>query len=372
MIILTVNSGSTSVKWAAYEAPATGKPLRISDGQSSGDETTSQADLVAFLKNLPRPPDAVAHRIVHGGTQFTHPVQIDASAEAAIDALSELAPLHNPKALRWLKVTRTACGPAVPQVAVFDTSFFAGLPRVAGEYALSAAVGVSQGVRRYGFHGLAHQAMSDRWQQLRPDLQGRGRLITLQLGGGCSVSAILAGRPLDTSMGFSPLEGLVMATRCGDIDAAVVPYLERRLGKTGEEIIGQLNANAGLKGISGTSTDLGTLLASVAPESQFAVDLYCYRARKYVGAYMTVLGGCDGIVFGGGVGEHVPAIRARILSDLRWAGIELDADANEGARGKELRISAADSRVAVHVIPVDEEHRLMSAALEILRPAERA
>jgi acetate kinase len=372
MIILTVNSGSTSVKWAAYKASATGQPLRLGTGHSSGDETASHADMVAFLNTLPHRPDAVAHRIVHGGTQFTHPVQIDASVVAAIEALSELAPLHNPKALRWLNTARTACGPEVPQVAVFDTSFFADLPRVAGEYALSAAVGVSQGVRRYGFHGLAHQAMSDGWQRLRPDLVGGGRLITLQLGGGCSISAIQAGRPLDTSMGFSPLEGLVMATRSGDIDAAVVPYLQRRLGKTSAEIIGLLNENAGLEGICGNSTDLGTLLANLAPDCQFAVELYCYRARKYVGAYMTVLGGCDGIVFGGGVGEHVPAIRARILSDMRWAGIELDADANERARGKELQISAPDSRVAVNVIPVDEEHPLMSAALEILRPGARA
>ena len=197
-------------------------------------------------------------------------------------------------------------------------------------------------------------------------------MITLQLGGGCSISAIQAGRPLDTSMGFSPLEGLVMATRSGDIDAAVVPYLQRRLGKTSAQIIALLNENAGLEGICGSSTDMGTLLANLAPECQFAVELYCYRARKYVGAYMTVLGGCDGIVFGGGVGEHVPAIRARILSDMHWAGIEIDADANERARGKELRISAPDSRVAVNVIPVDEEHRLMSAALEILRPGAGA
>jgi acetate kinase len=369
VIILTINSGSTSVKWAAYEVAATGQPVRLGGGQSSADEAESRAALSAFLGKLPRRLDAVAHRIVHGGTRFTLPVLIDASVLAQIGELSDLAPLHNPKALRWVKAARELCGPDVPQVAAFDTSFFAGLPRVAGEYALSAAIGVAQGVRRYGFHGLAHEAMSDRWQQLQPGLQRGGRLITVQLGGGCSISAILAGQPLDTSMGFSPLEGLVMASRSGDIDAAVVPYLQRRLGKTSDEIVGYLNEDAGLMGISRGSADLGALLESAAPQSQFAVDLYCYRARKYIGAYMTVLGGCDGIVFGGGVGEHVPAVRARILAGMQWAGIELDAAANETARGKELRISAPRSRVAVHVIPVDEEHRLLSAALAILRTA---
>ncbi len=147
----------------------------------------------------------------------------------------------------------------------------------------------------------------------------------------------------------------------------MVPYRQRRLGKTSDEIIALLNEHAGLAGISGSSTDLETLLASAAPQSQFAVELYCYRARKYLGAYMTVMGGCDGIVFGGGVGEHVPAVRARILSGMRWAGIELDAEANEMARGKELRISAANSRIAVHVLAADEEQRLVSAALAILR-----
>jgi acetate kinase len=369
MIILTINSGSTSVKWAAYDAAASGQPQRIGGGHSSEDEAASHAALRGFLGTLPRKPDAVAHRVVHGGTEFTRPVLIDASVIAEIDSLSELAPLHNPTALRWITAAQEACGPNVPQVAAFDTAFFAGLPRVAGEYALSASVGVAHGVRRYGFHGLAHEAMSDRWRQLQPGLQAAGRLITLQLGGGCSVAALLAGRPLDISMGFSPLEGLVMATRAGDIDAAVVPYLQRRLGKTSDEIIRQLNEAAGLSGISGTSPDLGVLLASADLQCQFAVELYCYRARKYIGAYMTVLGGCDGIVFGGGVGEHVPAVRERILSGMQWAGVELDIDANEQARGKELRISASNSRVAVHVIPVDEEHQLVAAALAVLRAA---
>jgi acetate kinase len=188
----------------------------------------------------------------------------------------------------------------------------------------------------------------------------------LQLGGGASIAAIDHGQPLDTSMGFSPLEGLVMGTRSGDLDPAVVPYLQKRLGKDSDEIIGLLNRESGVAGLSGGQTDLGQLAADSAPQSQFAVDLYCYRARKYIGAYLTVLGGCDGIVFGGGVGEHVPAVRQRILTGLGWAGIEIDAAANDAARGQEARIDTSKLPVRVHVIPVEEEGVLVRAAVDIL------
>ena len=167
-------------------------------------------------------------------------------------------------------------------------------------------------------------------------------------------------------MGFSPLEGLVMGTRSGDIDPAVLPHLEKRLRKTSDEIIGLLNHEGGVSGLSGGRTNLGELAADTDPQSQFTVDLYCYRARKYVGAYLTVLGGCDGIVFGGGVGEHVPAVRQRILTGLDWAGIEVDAAANEAARGQEARIDSARRPVRVQVIPVEEEGVLVRAAVEIL------
>ena len=167
--------------------------------------------------------------------------------------------------------------------------------------------GVELGIRRYGFHGLAHQAMWERWRELEPRLPGGGKLITLQLGGGCSIAALDQGRPRDTSMGFSPLEGLVMETRSGDIDAAVVPYLERRLGVSGERVIEMLNERSGLAGVAGSADDPQALLETGSAQAQFAVELYCYRARKYLGAYLAVLGGCDGIAFGGGVGEHVAA-----------------------------------------------------------------
>jgi acetate kinase len=367
-IVVTVNSGSTSVKLAAFETRcaatvAAADVTEISHETLRGEQLAPREELSRFLAKLPGPPQAIAHRVVHGGRRFTTPVLIDSSVSAAIQELSELAPLHNPKAVEWIEAARSVAGARVAQVAVFDTAFFASLPRVAGEYAMASRYGADQGVRRYGFHGLAHEALWKRWSQLHTDLPLGGRVITLQIGGGVSAAAIDRGKPLDTSMGFSPLEGLVMATRSGDVDPAVVPYLAKRLGKTSEEIIALLNRESGVAGMSGGATDLGQLAADPSPQAQFAVDLYCYRARKYIGAYLAVLGGCDGIVFGGGVGEHVPAVRQRILTGLTWAGIEVDEAANDAARGQEARIDTMKLPVRIHVIPVEEERVLVEAAL---------
>ena len=363
--VLTVNSGSTSIKLAAFTVSA-GAVTQISHEHLSGETLVAADVLGKFLAGLPGAPDAIAHRVVHGGRHFPRPVRIDAHVLRTIGELSELAPLHNPKALEWIEAARALAGPDVVQVAAFDTSFFTSLPRVAAEYALAPKYGVEQDVRRYGFHGLAHQALWQRWMELRPELPRGGKLITLQLGGGASIAAIDHGQPVDTSMGFSPLEGLVMGTRSGDLDPAIIPHLQMRLGKTSEEVISLLNRQSGVAGLSGGGTNLGTLADDPDPQSQFTVDLYCYRARKYIGAYLTVLGGCDGIVFGGGVGEHVPAVRRRILTGLGWAGIELDAAANDAARGQEARIDSSQLPVRVQVIPVEEEGVLVRAALEIL------
>ena len=372
MIVLTVNTGSTSVKLTAFrieERPgeAGPAPRRLQAQHLTGSGLDPSVSLREFLTQLDGRPNAVAHRVVHGGTRFTGPTVIDDAARRAIDELSELAPLHNPVALRWIDAARELCGPGVTQVAAFDTSFFSGLPRVAAEYALPPSLGVELGVRRYGFHGLAHEAMWRRWCELEPDHPGGGRLITLQLGGGCSMAALDGGRPLDTSMGFSPLEGLVMATRSGDVDAAIVPYLERRLGLSGAQVLEMLNEHSGLAGIAGSPKDPQALLDEGSGRAHLAVEIYCYRARKYLGAYLAVLGGCDGVAFGGGVGEHVPQVRARILSGLEWAGIDLDRTANEAARGSDSRISTAGSRVSVRVIPVDEELLLVRAAMTVAK-----
>ncbi len=373
MLVLTVNSGSTSAKLAAFERSADATSLaRVRYAQYPAASLDPREALGAFVRALGGPPvAAVGHRVVHGGTRFVQPVVIDAEAEAALRGLAELAPLHNPLALEWIAAARSVCPPQTLQVAAFDTAFFADLPPLAG-YALPHALGRDLGIRRYGFHGLAHEAMWRRWCEGHPERPGGGRVITLQLGGGCSMAAIDRGRPIDTSMGFSPLEGLVMATRSGDLDPAVVPYLARKLQAPAERIIDLLNHDCGLLGVSGLSGDLRALLAAPAEAARFAVELYCYRARKYVGAYFAALGGCDGIVFGGGVGEHMPEIRERILAPLAWAGVELDPQANDAARGGEARIGRSGAPVEVQVIPVDEEDTLARAALACLMGQARA
>jgi acetate kinase len=370
MLVMTVNSGSTSIKLGAFEVSAsdpgngTQTVHELAREKQSGESLPEREILQRFLGRFGGGgPRAVAHRVVHGGTRFREATLLDAEKEAALAELSALAPLHNPPALRWIRAAREACGKGVAQIAVFDTAFFARLPRVAAEYAIPARIGTALGVRRYGFHGLAHEAMWRRWRELRPDLERGGRLITLQLGGGCSIAAIDRGAPIDTSMGFSPLEGLVMASRSGDIDPSVVPYLERKLGLSGDQVVERLNRESGLFGLSGGTSDMSALVAQDSAEARFAVELYCYRARKYVGAYLAALGGCDGIVFGGGVGEHVPQIRERILRSMAWAGIALDAQANEAARGAEAHVSAAASEIEVRVVPVDEEVALARAAV---------
>lgn len=362
MTVLTVNSGSTSIKLALYEATSSEHPIRLAAEHHSGRNLDAPQLLRSFAAKLSSPPGMIAHRVVHGGMRFVRPTRIDAGVLAAIEQLAPLAPLHNPEALRWLKAAREVWGEEMPQIAVFDTAYFANLPRVAAEYALAPHYGSEQGVRRYGFHGLAHQSLWLRWCAWYPELVRGGRVITLQLGGGCSIAAIDHGAPADTSMGFSPLEGLVMATRSGDVDASIVPHLQRQLGKTSDQVIELLNGESGLAGLSGTAADPGQLAADPSPRARFALDLYCYRIRKYIGAYLTVLGGCDGIVFGGGVGEHVPAVRARALANLEWAGIVLDPVLNDAAREGEARISDRSATVRVHVAATDEERVLLRAA----------
>jgi len=369
MIVLTLNSGSTSVKLGVYDTVGLGPgdaPTRLESEHHSGGVLEPRALLTGFLQKLRSPPEVVAHRVVHGGTRFTGPVRINDAVVGDIQKLSELAPLHNPAAVHWIEAARDVCGGNVVHVAVFDTSFFSKLPRRAAEYALSPSLGVELGVRRYGFHGLAHEAMWRRWCELYPALSGGGRLITVQLGGGCSITALDKGQAVDNSMGFSPLEGLVMATRSGDVDPSILPYLEKRLSLSGEQLIELLNRQSGLAGVSGKSPNPGELLEDPRPESQFALELYCYRLRKYIGAYCAVLGGCDGIVFGGGVGEHVPEVRERALAGMEWAGIALDPAANRAARGAEAAIQAVGSKVRVQVIPVDEEAVMVRGAVGVV------
>jgi acetate kinase len=296
---------------------------------------------------------AIGHRIVHGGARFTMPVRITTDVWQQLDELRELAPLHNPPALTVVRTTAVRY-PSVPLYAVFDTAFFFGLPPHVREYALPAEWRHGRGLRRFGFHGLAHEHLA----RIARQLPGKGRrLVTLQLGHGCSATALLNGKPVDTSMGFSPLEGLIMPTRPGDLDAGVLLELGRR-GESWSTIAHVLHREAGLKGLSGVSGDVRELLDLEAhghEGASLAMAAFHHRILKYLGAYAAVLGGLDAIAIGGGIGENSPAVRARICRDLEWLGLQLDAAANEETIGVARRITSASSTIAVDVIPVDEE-----------------
>lgn len=369
-VVLTVNTGSSSVRLAAFVLA--GESLsRGASGHYSGNWNDPVAMLRAFLKGHGiEAIAAVAHRIVHGGARLTAPCRIDAAVEAEIERLVPLAPLHNPRALEWIRACRALFGAETAQVAVFDTAFYAALPEVAATYALPRALCARHGIRRYGFHGIAHQAMWRRWRELRPDLPAGGRVISLQLGAGCSITAIRDGQVVDTSMGFSPLEGLVMATRSGDVDPGLLLFLQRAEGLTPERMERLLNEEAGLLGLSGVSGDMRALLDADDAETRLAVDVYCYRARKYIGAYLAALGGADAILFGGGVGEQAPEVRAQILTGLGGLGIVLDPDANRAAVGTGMCISHRSSATGVWVIPVDEAVILAQAALAVTAALE--
>jgi acetate kinase len=313
---------------------------------------------------------AIGHRIVHGGTRFTTPVRITADIWRELEALRELAPLHNPPALAVVRATATRFT-GVPLYGVFDTAFFAELPPHARELALPAEWRLGRGLRRFGFHGLAHEHL------LRESRRSPGkprRLVTLQLGNGCSATAVLDGRPVETSMGFSPLEGLIMATRPGDLDAGVLLELGRR-GESWSTISHVLHRESGLKGLSGASSDVRELLELEAhghAGATLAMAAFHHRIIKYLGAYAAVLGGLDAIAIGGGIGENSPAVRARICHGLEWLGLRLDPGANEDAVGVGSRITAASSAIAVDVIPVDEEQLIAERVRDALPISERA
>jgi acetate kinase len=362
--LLTVNVGSSSVRLGSYDE----HDCLVARQHIEDRDQPDAATLLQQFVQRPRvqPIEAVCHRVVHGGERFTAACRIDTEVEQALEQLSELAPLHNPPALAWIRAARELL-PRTPQVAVFDTAFFATLPPVARAYALPAPLVQRHRLRRYGFHGLAHRYLWQRWERLRPPGAG-GRVITLQLGSGCSAAAIRDGSPLDTSMGLSPLEGLVMATRSGDVDPGLLLYLQRQQGWDAAELEHCLSQRSGLLGVSGESADARVLLASTGAAAALALDLFCYRVRKYVGAYLAVLGGADAILFGGGIGEHLPVLRARILQGFEWAGVVLDSARNDAAvADEETRIAAAPSRVDVRVVPVDESAILVSEARSVLK-----
>ena len=303
---------------------------------------------------------AVGHRVVHGGERFIRSVRIDDAVLRGIEETIELAPLHNPHNLRGIQAARSALGADVPQVAVFDTAFHHTLPDHAYLYAIPYQLYRRYRVRRYGFHGTSHRYVAWRWRQLTGAARESSKLVTLHLGNGCSACAIRNGESVDISMGFTPLEGLVMGSRSGDLDPAILDYVALKEGLSLPETEAMLNKQSGLLGISGLTNDMRELLAEADEHddrrARLAIDIFCYRARKYIGSYLAALDGADALVFAGGIGENAAAVRARICEGLGWMGVKLDAGRNLAAvGGQEGRISTDDSRLAVWVIPTDEE-----------------
>lgn len=400
--ILVLNAGGSSLRAKVYaicdlafEVRATARlegigskraRLRVDDvGFSAGPIADhARAAEVLLDRLLPGPRSgtarlvAIGHRIVHGGAQFTRPVRITTDVWQQLEALRDLAPSHNPQALAVARTT-VARYPRVPLYAVFDTAFFADLPPHTRELALPAEWRVGRGLRRFGFHGLAHESLVRESQRLGSN---RRRLVTLQLGHGCSAAAVLDGRPIDTSMGFSPLEGLLMPTRAGDLDPGVLLELSRR-GEPWSTITYVLNREAGLKGLSGVTADVRELIELDAhghAGATLALDAFHHRLLRYVGGYAAVLGGLDAIAIGGGIGENAPAVRERLCRGLEWLGVRLDSAANDATVGTAGRISAPSSTVLVDVLPVDEEiliaervrESLPVAAVDLDAPSARS
>jgi acetate kinase len=304
--------------------------------------------------------EAVGHRVVHGGERFQRSVLVDDVVLKGIEDTIELAPLHNPANLRGIAAARHALGPGVPQVAVFDTAFHHTLPEHAYLYALPYQLYRRHRVRRYGFHGTSHRYVAHRYRQITSTAREHTRLVTLHLGNGCSACAIANGDSVDTSMGFTPLEGLVMGTRSGDVDPAILDYVADKEGLSLQEVEGLLNKQSGLLGVSGLTNDMRELLAEAEEfgdrRARLAVEIFCYRARKYIGAYLAAMGGATAVVFAGGVGENSPAVRQRICAGLEWAGLTVDPVRNhETVGGREGPISAVGARLEAWVIPTDEE-----------------
>lgn len=366
MLLLTINTGSSSIKLDVFHVAGSVVKAPVYSKHSDLHRQTAEEALGELVQSpgIGR-IDAISHRIVHGGELLTSPALLNGRLEKELHRITPLAPLHNPIALAWIRACRQIFGPDIPQILVPDTGFFHALPEVAKHYALPRPLAERHHARRYGFHGLAHQSMWEYWQERHPR-QSNGRVISLQLGAGCSAAAVVNGEPLDTSMGFTPLEGLMMATRCGDLDPGLLLYLQKADHLAPSALEELLNKASGLLGISGISGDIRVLLDSDDPNAALAVDLYCYRARKYIGAYLAVLGGADAILFGGGVGENASVIREKILQDLQWFGIRLDLDKNHRTGSAGGRIDDGSGRVHVWVAPVNEDMLLARMALRLL------
>ena len=397
--VLVLNPGSATLKFALYQMPAAavlarGLVDRIGTSRSelkmllAGQETRTEAveargpgqaakQIIRRLLSRPEgdarapaPIDAVGCRVVHGGPGLIAPTLVIASVLDELRALKKLAPLHIPTDIAVLKQVRQSL-PGTPVIAVFDTAFHQTLPEVASTYALPVELCARYGLRRYGFHGISHAYVS---RQLIKHL-GRGvngtKVITCHLGNGASVCAVRDGRSIDTSMGFTPMEGLVMGTRSGDVDPGLLVYLIRTVGMTVGQVDDLLNHRSGLRGLSGLSADLRDLERAALrndKRAELALEVFAYRACKYIGAFAAALQGLDAVAFTGGMGEHSPSMRRRICRRLGFLGLRLDGRRNQAASGGAARrISAVASVPQVWVIPTDEEGEIAHSTLERLR-----
>lgn len=387
--LISLNSGSSSIKFALFTIGAHG-PVHAAGGKLEGIGTRPHlivhdndgtvigerswndgADLTheQLLDDLYRWADAhlphhdivaVGHRVVHGGQKFFEPVRVDADAIEALEALCPLAPLHQPHNLAAIRaITRLA--PRLLQVACFDTAFHHAMPDVAARLALPRALS-DKGIRRYGFHGLSYEYIARRLREIDPRLAA-GRLIAAHLGNGASMCAMLDGRSLDTTMGFTALDGLIMGTRCGTIDPGVVLHLQQQDGMSPKEVERLLYKQSGLLGVSGVSSDMRALHASTDPHAAQAVELFTWHAAREAGGLIASLGGIDGLVFTAGIGENDPVVRKMICDRLAWTGLILDEALNAG---NAPLISAPGSTVAVRVVATDEEHMIALHTLALL------
>jgi len=312
--------------------------------------------------------DAVGHRIVHGGARFVAPTVLDDDVLAELESLGRLAPLHNGPGIAAARACRGLVARHVPMVAVFDTAFHAGLPAAAATYAIPRELSERHGIRRFGFHGISYRYVTARYAAMAGVTADGATLVAFHLGNGCSVAAIAGGRSVETSMGFTPLEGLVMGTRSGDLDPALVAFLARAEHVSADEVERWLNERSGLAGLAGGSRDVRDLVARMAddPHARLAVEVFCHRARKYLGAYLAVLGGAPAVVFTGGIGEHQPEVRRRICERMDWCGLALDPVRNDATVGVEAVVSAPRSAIRVLVIPTDEEQVIAREVAEHL------
>lgn len=364
MNLLIINAGSSSLRIALFTTDLA-TPVRLAEDRYDLRQNDAGTLLRSFIsQHNMAAPFKVAHRFVHGGAKLIAPARITPDVLAQLQGSIPLAPLHTPFALRIVELLAQEFGAEIEQVAVFDTGFFHELPAVARTYALPASICRQHDLYRYGFHGFAHQSLYRQWHSLTDRQNRSSRVITLQLGSGCSITALLDGKAVDTSMGFTPLEGLVMGTRSGDIDPGLILYLQSELGYTPGQLNHLLNEQSGLLGISGEDADMRILIDNPGAMAQLAIDIFCYRVRKYIGSYLAALGGADAIVFGGGIGENLPQIRSRILDGMQWCGIEIDAEKNQ-SNITHMQISKNNSNIEVWMMKTDEEQLIAEAACSI-------